>query len=222
MAFDQPVNGYRSRRAKARALRQSSGGWTLIEMAAVILITFIVMCFSVISFRPAWQNAQVNQAYNQTLELMRRTRQLAIDQRKEYFLTFVAPNQIQMWRQDGGNPLPPPVFIETFTLLNNMQFTIVPGVPTGANVTPDNFGIGAFAIDFDLGIGGGGQTSVYFMPDGSAQDRLGNMNNGIVYIARPADIYSSRAITIFGISARTRGWRLVKDQTAGTNVWTQI
>jgi type II secretory pathway pseudopilin PulG len=221
MAFVESVHSEKRRRSQAK-MCQGCGGWSLLEMAAVILIIFIVMSFAVLSFKPAWQDAQVNQAYNQTLELMRRTRQMAIDQRKEYYLTFVAPNQIQMFRQDGGNPLPPPVFLETFSLLNNMQFLLVAGVPVGVNVTPDNMGIGANAIDFDIGINGGGYTSLYFMPDGSVQDQLGNINNGIVYIARPNDLYSSRAITMFGLSGRTRGWRLSKNQSAGTNVWSEI
>ena len=61
----------------------------------------------------------------------------------------------------------------------------------------------------------GGKNQIYFCPDGSAQDSAGgvgqcsgNMNNGVVYIARPAELMSSRAITIWGATGRIRGWRI--------------
>jgi hypothetical protein len=49
---------------------------------------------------------------------------------------------------------------------------------------------------------------ISFYPDGSAHDLAGNLNNGVVYIARPGDLYSSRAITLTGATGRIRGWRL--------------
>jgi len=63
---------------------------------------------------------------------------------------------------------------------------------------------------------------VVFMPDGSAQDNLGNFNSGVVYLTRPSytNIYnSSRAITVWGATGRIRGWRL--GQTAGVGTWVQ-
>jgi len=47
------------------------------------------------------------------------------------------------------------------------------------------------------------------MPDGSAHDVNGNLNSGIVYVARNGDLYSSRAITLYGATGRIRGWRLL-------------
>ena len=47
-----------------------------------------------------------------------------------------------------------------------------------------------------------------FYPDGSAQDDLGNFNSGVIYLTRPGDLYSSRALSIFGTTGRIRGWRL--------------
>ena len=55
-----------------------------------------------------------------------------------------------------------------------------------------------------------------FLPDGSAHDLLGNLNNGILYLARNGDLYSSKAITVFGSTGRVRGWRLVSQAGAAT------
>ena len=45
-------------------------------------------------------------------------------------------------------------------------------------------------------MGLGSQNYIMFMPDGSSQDTLGNYNSGVLYLTRPGDIYSSRAITL--------------------------
>jgi hypothetical protein len=84
---------------------------------------------------------------------------------------------------------------------------------------PDGFGAGTVAIDFDQGMGLGSQDYVMFMPDGSSQDLLGNWNSGVLYMGRAGDLYSSRAITVFGATGRIRGWRLYLQ--AGVNTWVQ-
>jgi hypothetical protein len=58
-----------------------------------------------------------------------------------------------------------------------------------------------------------------FMPDGSAQDTLGNIDSGVVYLGRVGELTSMRAVTVFGSTGRIRGWRLVP-QGGGTQ-WTQ-
>ena len=84
-------------------------------------------------------------------------------------------------------------------------------------MVPDGFGTGQHAIDFSIDYGGQG-TAIYFQPDGSAQDANGRINNGIMYLARTGEIYSTRAITLYGATGRTRGWRLLPNSTGGY-VW---
>jgi hypothetical protein len=38
-------------------------------------------------------------------------------------------------------------------------------------------------------------------------------------MAHPGDLYSSRAITLYGLSGRLRGWRLYKNTVSGTSQW---
>ena len=64
-----------------------------------------------------------------------------------------------------------------------------------------------------------GQPCVVFYPDGSAQDDVGNFNNGVIYINTSAYFYGSRAITVEGATGRIRGWRLVNN--AGVATWAQ-
>lgn len=86
---------------------------------------------------------------------------------------------------------------------------------------PDTFGNGVTAIDLDYTpAGGGGGATVVFMPDGSVQDVAGNPDSGVLYLSRTvADLYSSRAITVWGATGRIRGWRLVN--IGGVATWVQ-
>jgi hypothetical protein len=121
---------------------------------------------------------------------------------------------VQYW--GVGVPVSPaPVTVATFALPPDIQFAVQTGFPVPA---PDSFGTGGTAIDFDQGMGLGSQNYIMFMPDGSSQDTLGNYNSGVLYLTRPGDLYSSRAVSVFGTTGRVRGWRLYNQ---GGNKWTQ-
>lgn len=193
-------------------------GFSMLEALIVVAILLTALSVSFITLQPALKQARATSAYNQCFMLLRRYRQQSIDERKQYIVTFIAPNTIQVSRQDVAVPVnPPPVVITTQQLPTDIQFQIVAGVPA-AN-TPDNFGNGARPIDFGQGIGLGGLNYVKFMPDGSSQDLIGNLNSGVVYVALTGNLYSSRAISVFGATGRIRGWQLVNQ--AGNATWVQ-
>ena len=184
----------------------------------VVAILLTALSVSFVTLQPALKSARANSAFSQSFMLLRRYRQQAVDERKRYIVTFTAPNTIQVSRWDVAVPVSPaPVVITTQQLPTDIQFQIVAGTPA-AN-TPDNFGTGARPIDFGQGIGPGGLNYVMFMPDGSAQDVNGNLNNGVLYIAITGNLYSSRAISVFGATGRVRGWQLVNQ--AGNATWVQ-
>jgi len=204
-----------NRRSK---LRRTSLGFSLVEMAIVMAIFLMVGGITFMLLRPAMQHAQVSAAYNTVLMTMRRAREAAVAERKTYLVSFLAPNTIQMQRIDAGAPGP---VVATYSLPSDIQFLALAGIPNTNATTPDNFGTGANAIDFDINVGAGGGTQVYFRPDGGGYDLAGNVNNGIVYIARASDLFSSRAITLYGASGRIRGWRLDRNQSSGLTQWSQ-
>ncbi|HTZ98060.1 MAG TPA: prepilin-type N-terminal cleavage/methylation domain-containing protein [Terriglobales bacterium] len=193
-------------------------GFSLIEMMAVISVMLVVTAMAVTMLMPDVNNSRVVTAYNTTLLALRQARDISIAQRQVYFVTFIhnaaPPDEITITQGGSGT------VVNTYQLPLDMAFIIVPGVPTGAGKTPDGFGNGSTAIAFDQGIGGGNPDAVYFYPDGSAQDVNGNINNGVVYVARASDLYSSRAVTVWGATGRLRGWRLYNSN--GTNYWRQM
>lgn len=191
-------------------------GFTLLELMITIAIGLIMAGVSFIALMPWFKDNRVNAAYDTTLSVMRNYRSQSITQSKRYILTFTSPGTITVQYWGVGVPVSPaPVTVATFTLPPDVQFAVQSGFPTAA---PDSFGTGGTAIDFDQGMGVGSQNYIMFMPDGSSQDTLGNYNSGVLYLTRPGELYSSRAISVFGTTGRVRGWRLVNQ---GANKWVQ-
>jgi Tfp pilus assembly protein FimT len=195
-------------------------GFSLLELMIVCLIGFTIAGISFMSLMPLLKQSRVDAAYDTTLATMRNYRNKAVTERKRYIVTFTAPRTITVQYWAVAVPVsPPPVTVATFTLPQDMQFSVQAGLPSSAATVPDGFGTGVTSIDFDQGMGLGSQNYVMFLPDGSSQDTLGNLNSGIVYLSRTGDLYSSRAVTVFGSTGRIRGWHLYN--TAGTPTWLQ-
>jgi len=186
-------------------------GFSLIEMMVVIALLLIVAAFSIMAIQPALRQGRVTNAYNTTLMAMRQARDISVAQRQIYFVTLsnaAVPNTITITQGSTGT------VTATYFLPTDVAFDAEPGLPTSPTVaptTPDGFGLGATAIDFDQGIALGAKNVIYFYPDGSAADVLGNVNNGVVYVARPGFIDTSRAITLWGATGRLRGWHAFKN-----------
>jgi Tfp pilus assembly protein FimT len=208
-------------------------GFSLVELMIVLALFMVVAGIGFMALQPALKDARTNHAYEDVLMQLRVARQRAITERKQYIVCFgvAAPagaltpmgaptaQSIQMFRWDVGTALSAATQISTNTLPSDIQFQTVGGIPTNPANVPDGFGTGATPIDFDQGIAGGNKNQVMFMPDGSAHDINGSWNSGIIYVGRTSDLYSSRAVTLYGTTGRIRGWRLTN--TAGGAKWLQ-
>jgi len=190
-------------------------GFSLIELMVTVTIILVVTGVAIFGMQPALQFSRVNNAYNITLAAIRQTRDSAVAQRQQYSVTFsnaAVPNTITITNGFGN-------VVATYQLPTDVTYQVITGIPTAAAAVPDGFGSGSIAIGFDQGVAGGVQNVIYFMPDGTGQDVNGNINNGVIYIARASQLYSSHAITVWGATGRMRGWRLYNN--AGTAYWRQ-
>jgi len=192
-------------------------GFSLLEMVITMTVFMIAAAVILMGVQPALKEARVSEAYNFTLAAMRQARDASVAQRQVFYVTFnnnVAPNTITITQGSTGN------VVNRFTLPTDVFYQVLPNFPTNQNAfptTPDGFGVGAAAIDFDQNVAGRVPNVVYFQPDGSAQDLNGNLNNGVVYVARTGDYYSARALTLWGATGRLRGWRM--DMQGATYYW---
>ncbi len=210
---------------------RTQSGFSLVELLVVTIVIAIMAAFAQLSMRPLLNQAHVTNAYNTTLMALRLGREKAIEEKGAYQVTFNSPSAgaitvapvtsaMAACGGSGGATVWSGAQTYNYYLPSDVSFQIIPGVPTGPTATPDGFGIAAYAIDFDQ-LAGGNSSSVIFCADGSAQDTNGNFNNGVVYMARNAELYSSRAITLWGLTGRLRGWKLLQNGTCGTTCWSQ-
>jgi prepilin-type N-terminal cleavage/methylation domain-containing protein len=200
-----------------------TSGFSLLELMITLSIALILAAVTFIGLRPMLNQSHVDSAYGTTLMALRNTRNLAITQSHEYYVNFnpagfpAGTIQVQYQGPAVGGVAPPVQQVITYSIPADVSFAVQAGFPA---TTPDGFGTGANAIDFGQALAGQPMNYVVFMPDGSAQDNLGNFNSGIVYLTRPTDsFYSSRAVTVWGATGRIRGWRLVLK--GGAKTWVQ-
>lgn len=205
-------------------------GFSLLELMAVIGISFTLTAISIVTLMPLFQKSHIDDAFETSLATMRDTRNLSIAQGHEYWVAFDAitganPAKITVLYQPAAvaGVYPARQTVNTYTLPIDINF-VTRGYPAS---TPDGFGTGAAAIDFGYTLvgGTGGSWSIVFMPDGSARDGTdpgsgGNLSSGVVYMTRSdGPITDSRAITVWGATGRIRGWRL--NSIGGADKWVQ-
>jgi prepilin-type N-terminal cleavage/methylation domain-containing protein len=196
-------------------------GFSMLELMIVISVSLILAAVADISLQPAIKQEHVNNAYNLTLMAMRRARDQAAADMRVYEVTFTGPNA----GVNGGTitvtqdiPTAPVLFQATLPVDVSFNNTGLAGIAPA----PDGFGSEANTFDFDQITGGGGNT-IYFYPDGSAQDagpNGGNPNNGVLYLGISGQLLTYRAISLWGYTGRVRGWQL--NQVAGVWTWSQI
>ncbi len=210
---------------KKLMISSKNRGFSLLEMTVVIGIGLILAAVATTTFIPLSKQQHMTSAYNSTLGTLRRAHDQAAADMRIYVVTFTTPNTITVQQAGPGNTscqIPPTgAVLTTTTLPTDVSFMIEPGAPTSnssAPTTPDQMGTATAAIDFDEP-NSPGATSICFNPDGTASDVLGNVNNGVVYFGRTGDVYSARAITLWGTTGRIRGWRMFN--VAGVNTWRQ-
>jgi prepilin-type N-terminal cleavage/methylation domain-containing protein len=212
-----------SRLVRSRIARGKSLGFSLLELMIVIAIGLTMAGVTFMALMPLMKQNHVDQAYDMTLSVLRTFRNQAITSSGRYIISFPTNQTIQVQFWGYASPVSSaPTAVSSYTLPPDMQFAVQAGLPTAA---PDFPGLnGTTAIQFNAcTITESGNPCVIFNPDGSAQDDAGtpgNYNNGVLYITRPtSNVYSSRAITIWGATGRIRGWRLYSQ--GGVNTWVQ-
>jgi prepilin-type N-terminal cleavage/methylation domain-containing protein len=192
-------------------ISRKTRGFSLLELLIVISIGLIMSGVTFMAMKPLLNQDHVDQAYDTTLSALRNYRNLSITQSKRYIVYFTPPRTITVQYWGVGVPVSPaPVTVATYQLPSDIQFAVQAGFP---NPGPDSFGTGSTAITVNS-CALVGTNCLIFYPDGSAQDDLGNFNSGVVYLTRPGEMYSSRALSIFGTTGRVRGWRLYNQSGA--------
>jgi type II secretory pathway pseudopilin PulG len=212
--------------------KKSETGFSMIEVVVVCAIIVTIAIFALIQIGPVLRNARVDTAASNVLNLMRNTREHAIDERRKYQLTFVinatspfatmnvlqgntvvtAAGPVLQFAVDPVTPSNTP----TISLPFDMHFLAPNPAPAAA---PDGQVCGqGSAIEFSVTGGAcGSSTTLTFNPDGSITSGLGGFADGVIYMGRPGEPRATRAVSFFGATGRTKGWRMVAN---GPGLWT--
>jgi len=198
--------------------KRSQRGYSALEVTVTLMILLIVASVAVFTLGNSLPAMHTNTGLQTTVQVLRQARQTAIDQRRTIVVTFNAPagatHSITVQEMVGGVIIP--AALKQVPLPSDVQFFADPKLPKPPN-TPDGFGNGTVAIDFEDAVSATPGTQVFFLPDGSAQSAAGNLENGVVYIEKSGYWQLSRAVSVFGGTGKIRGWRL---QQISAGVWT--
>lgn len=168
-------------------------GYTLSELVVTMAIALTVMAICIAWVPPMTEIMQADADLQLLKGQVLLAREAATNQRRSVELQFLEPNIVQAVRQnlpDGTTAL------SQVVLEHGARFLKFDGAPD----TPDGFGA-ASAINL------GGAARVFFTADGTLTDLDGNPVNATILIGQPTKVLTSRALTIFGATARVRGYR---------------
>jgi prepilin-type N-terminal cleavage/methylation domain-containing protein len=168
-------------------------GFTLVELMAGVLLVGILGGMAVVTIGSALSSVHGDTAMTQVTTALRSGREAAMAQRRSVDVVFVPPNRIQLWRND--TPLIQTALGDVW-LDGGAAFDLDASLPD----TLDAFG-NAAAVDF------GAAVTIQFLPDGTLVDENSIPLNGTVFLARPGDLMSVRAVTVTGGSGRLRSFR---------------
>ncbi|HVB38082.1 MAG TPA: type II secretion system protein [Vicinamibacterales bacterium] len=176
-----------------RTSLRSAAGFTMTELMVVVAIMGITAAMAVFQAQVSLPSIRGDAGMRVVMAQLNTARELAISQRRVIQVNFIAPNEIQLVRQDipTGTTILSLVPFEA-----SVQFMQFAGVPD----TPDAFGATS-AIAF------GSATSMSFTSDGTFIDQSGVPLNGTVFLGIPNQARSARAVTILGATGRIRGYR---------------
>jgi prepilin-type N-terminal cleavage/methylation domain-containing protein len=182
---------------------RSERGFTLLEAMVTISIMAIVGSMAAASAADMRRTLQSDSAMRAVIAELNTARDMAVAQRRNMEMQFVAGNWIRVVRHEA--PGITTTVLRNVALESNATFSLSAGVPD----TPDAFGNGN-AVAFGVA------QTILFGTDGTLIDGNGNPLNGTVFLAIAGLPASARAVTVLGATGRIRGYRWFG------GVWTRI
>jgi prepilin-type N-terminal cleavage/methylation domain-containing protein len=176
-----------------RSAVPSEKGFTLLEMMLVCLIIGITVGTAVMAATNIMPEVHADSALDLVVAQLRQVRLDAIDQRRDFVVTFTGTNEVTVVRDELNGTQ---TSIATYFLSNGVTYTVMPTVPD----TPDGFGKSS-AVDL------GGGNSVTFVSNGTALSSSGALLDGTVFMGIPGNTATARAVTVMGATSQIQGYR---------------
>lgn len=196
-------NFLRRRLAKAG---WDQAGMSLIEMMVVVALVGIMTGMAIVQIANSRAGLKGDGGMRVVLSHVNTAHELAISQRRYMRLNFIAPNLVQIIREDTVNTT---TLLYSVVLEGGVTFTVPTMIPV--TDTPDAMGVAnANGINF------GAAVNVKFSPDGTMVNQDGAITNGTICTQIPGATLSARAVTVLGSTGRVRGFRW------NGKIWTRV
>jgi len=198
----------------SKRTKKAEQGFSMVEVAVVLALAFIVMGYAVINTMTTGYSAKANTAMDGLIAVLRQGRELAIAKRRNVEVTFTTPNKIQLTvltlPGEAAATAIAPVYLND-NAGGGMTFQLFAGVPD----TPMNFG-NSQPINLQQPTGGG-SWAVMFTTSGAfvgstqtAANLYLTTNNSPVnaslFMGITGKTATARAVTIFGATGRVRSY----------------
>lgn len=184
--------------AKLLTHLQSDDGFSLAEMVVVAALITVGSAITIPVTTRMASEAKRDSSLVMAHTFLDLARSRAVAERRNMELTFTAPNRISLVRIEVPNG--DRTTIAEITLEGGQEFHKDGTLPD----TRDRF---ATAADVTDAIYFTGPEPVMFTSDGSLIDNVGDVTNGTIFIGRPGELESSRAVTISGVTGMMRSWK---------------
>jgi prepilin-type N-terminal cleavage/methylation domain-containing protein len=175
----------------------SQRGLSMIEMVVVLGIIAVGSAIAIPVTMSMVRNARGDSAVAATEAFLETVRNRAVAERRNMQLTINSNNIVVQRIEVPSGTL---TNVDQFTLEQGEQFDKLSG---SLPVTPDGMA-SAGTADFRWYCGA---PPVMFTSDGSMVDSAGDVCNGIIYVARPGQLETQRAVTILGVTGLLRSWK---------------
>ncbi len=169
-------------------------GFSLMEILLVAGLVAGVGGFTTMIIGPALEARNVEMAVRTVSTQMSRARQFSVDARRQTKVTFTTPRTITVEASQGGTWTQ----VSTVDLPGDMELEIDGSISNG----PEGYGTSQVA-DFS------GALEIFFMPNGSAVTSAGILSSGVVYVAQPSKVETTRAVTLFGTTGRIKRYKYI-------------
>lgn len=177
----------------------SDRGFSVVELVFVAGIISVLMVGAIIVLPSLVKQSKADASTELALNTLRLARDRAIGERRNLEVVMTLPNRLQIVRDGVGgesNRTVADVYFE-----GAQEYTYF----AGTGDTGDTFGLVNKPLAF--GPTQGTLPTIMFTSEGTLIDASGDPVNGTIFLGRPGDRTSARAISVFGPTAAFRTWR---------------
>lgn len=184
--------------------QSSEAGFTLIEVLITGTIVATLLAVAALVMPSVVTMAKADSGSSHLLTALRTAREQAVTERRNFTIVFVPPDRMEVYRDElgvnnaGNIIVTGQTLISTTLLEQGMEIRrFLPDVPD----TPDGFAAGGTGVEFT------GLPPWQFTSEGTLVSQSGDVVNGTVFLGRPNEPQTARAITMFGATALLREWK---------------